>query len=343
MISKQDFLYKVEKEILPDLILTEKERKKALLSGGFFFVLIVLILFLSRKIFMDDMDRLGTIIIVGLTFLFIAGCSIWSSFISKQKEKFSSAFLRLFGDLKDDQEVIDKYLLRQTCLFSEFDDLSYDDCISGVFDNTEFSVAETKLTHGSGKNQHTVFRGVCIDIPMSTSVSGYILLFNTRIPKHFPVLEKIKLEDDSFGKNYQIYSNSQSDSCILLNPFFRDKLTALKKCFKNKRIDISFFGNHALFAIHTASDLFEPCSLFRSVTNMKTYEKFYDEIKAIYDIINILHVDNMTSSKKVSFNQELYQQITSIQKERSNRTFYIILGAFFLIFILIFVVGFFIS
>lgn len=348
MISKQDFIYKVKTEVFPKLVLTERDRKKTLYKGCCWILIASVIAFFSRNLFLNGEKEGLDETLRKITITLIVGCLgyagyIWDIFISRQKKKFSPIFLRFLGDLKNRQKTIGRELLRHTCLFSEFDNLNYDDRISGSFKDTLFSVSEVTLKRKGPKNDTTVFKGICIDIPMKIPVSGYTLLFNTKIPQKVPILEKISLEDITFRKNYQAYSDNQIDARVLLTPIFMDRLNGLKKCFQNKRVDVSFFGNHAIFAIHTSRNLFESYSLFRPVTNIKTYEKFYDEIKAIYDMVNVLHINNKSLPTGLAFNKELYQQISSIKRKRNETSLILFFLLFFVLVFLIFAIFWFVQ
>ena len=344
MISKQDFINKIKTKVFPELLLTEKERKDTLWKGIFVSVFSLLfyffyLLFIPEEANQSEiMDKSGKLLGFLLVIIFVCGFPmvIWHDFISKQKKSFSPIFLKFLENLKDSQDIINKSLLHHTCLFSEFDSSTYDDCISGSLKKADFSIAETKLVYKAGTNKKNilktsiiVFRGICIAIPMKIPVSGYTLLFNTKFPQKFPILNKISLEDTTFKKNYQVFSDNQIDARVLLTPAFMERLNALKKCFRNKRIDVSFFGNHAVFAIHTNQDLFESYSLFRTVTNIKTYEKFYDEIKSIHDLIDILNINNASLPTGLTFNAKLYKQISAIKKKRSERLPLVLLAKFF--------------
>ena len=321
MISKSQFISKIQTKVFPQLLATESCRKKALGLGLFFLFMAGLLLIYTYKNYErvlgdDDFVLAGIIICIGIT------SYIWTNFVRKQKRKFSPIFLELLGNLYNRQEAINKTLLQHTCLFPRFDYIAYDDCISGTFEHTQFSLAEIKLCICGGKHDTTIFRGVCIDIPMKIPVSGYTLLYNTKIPQKIPVLQPVSLEDASFCHNYQIYSDNQIDARVLLTPAFIEKLNKLKSSFHNKRIDVAFFDNHAFFVVRTGENLFESYSLFRNVTNIKIYAKFYDEIKAIYDMTHILAINNKSVPTGGVFNQELYRQIVSKQKKQANCFFW---------------------
>lgn len=337
MISKEQFIHKIQTEVFPQLLATEKGRKKSLF-WGILWLLVASPFFIFvckhyTDVFSDEnlCKALATPIILCVCLTFW----IWHDFVHNQKRKFFPIFLKFLGDLNNKQTAINKSLLKHTCFFRHFDYITYDDCISGIFEKTQFSVAETKLRLYGGKIDITIFKGVCIDIPMKIPVSGYTLLYNTKIPQKVPALKQVSLENGSFCKNYQIYSDNQIDARILLTPVFMEKLNNLKKAFHNKRIDVAFFGNHAVFVVRTWKNLFESYSLFRKVTNIKTYEKFYDEIKAIYDMMKILSIDNKSISVACSFNKELYKKIFS-QKEKQSNNFWTI--SVFLIPVIIFII-----
>ena len=331
MISKDQFIERVRKEVFPDLMATDWARKKALVKG-FFFVALAggLLVLAALNPSLGDNDWFWA----GFAACIMGAGYIWREFVKQTKKKVSPVFLKLLGDLKLGQDVINASLLRHTCLFPKFDYERYDDCFSGTFENTQFSVAELKLWVNGGKSDYSVFSGVCIDIPMKLPTSGYTLLFNSSFPKRIGPLQRITLEDVSFGKNYQVYSDNQIDARVLLTPAFMEKLNNMRRCFHNKNIDVAFFGNHAVFVIHTAANLFESYSLFRKVTNTRTYEKFYDEIAAIHDMISVLSINNESMPKTVTFNKGLYEQITAAKE--NHVAFGIFLGIFvFFLFLLI--------
>ncbi|MBE6450189.1 MAG: DUF3137 domain-containing protein [Alphaproteobacteria bacterium] len=337
MISKEKFIRKIQTEVFPQLLATEKNRRKALFWCMLWLLVASLFFIFGCRHYADvfsDKNKFTTLSIPIILCLCLTA-RIWHDFVHKQKRKFSPIFLKFLGKLNNKQTAINKSLLQHTCFFNHFDYITYDDCISGTFEKTQFSVAETKLRVYGKKHDVTIFQGVCIDIPMKIPVSGYTLLYNTKLPQKVPVLEQISLEDVSFCKNYQIYSDNQIDARVLLTPVFIEKLNNLKKAFHNKRIDVAFFGNHAVFIMRTWKNLFESYSLFRKITNIKTYEKFYDEIKAIHDMMKILSIDNKSIPATPSFNKKLYKKIFS-QKEKRSNNFWAV--SVFLVPIIIFII-----
>lgn len=326
MISKEQFIEKVREEVFPQLLATESERIRTLYKGGvwiiFGFIILSFLLLLEGYNNKDGIKICQYSICLACLFSLYRAAHIWDKYVHEQKKKFTPSFLKFLGHLKYGQTDIDIDLLQHSCLFPPFKHSINDDCISGFLGKTRFSLTETDLLiYNLGGvplmyEKGTIFRGICIYIPLKRSISGYTLLFNTSIPQHFPDLEKITLDYISFRKNYRVYSSDQIEARTLLTPSFMEKLNTLKKRFNNKRIDVSFWSNHVLFAIHTTEDLFEPYSLFKSTRNVKTYEKFYDGIKAIDDIIRILTINNQALSQKGKFNKRLYEKISWNKKSQ---------------------------
>lgn len=291
MISKQDFICRVKNEVFPSLVTDEKERKQTLLSG----LVLIVPAFVSMLLFLykygADSPR-EILKIVALSFMGCCfyGAHIWDKFMQKQKNKYSPIFLNFLGNFQYGKNSIDRELLRSSCLFPVCEQLKNDDCFSGVLDGTEFSVSELDLL--LEKKGKAYFRGFCIHIPLKNKLSDQTLIFNSKRPLNLIPLQQVVPEDINFAKNYKVYSNNQIEALMLLNPAFIKGLSTLKKCFYDSKIDIAFWENNVLFAIHTKNDLFESYSLFKPITDSKIYEKYYDEIKVICDIINILKITN---------------------------------------------------
>ena len=340
MISKGKFIEKVKAEVFPKLVKSERERKRALYLGVLCHLLALIITCLSLY-----SENKQAIPLMSFTiFLVLSGFTFWASFV--KTGSISGAFLRkrkrlffpvweLFENLNHEKGGNEK-LLEYCCLLPKFDYVTYDDCFSGTFDGVKFSVAEfTFVFHGAYRTNIMPFWKLYIDIPLNMPISGYTLLFNQKTPKKFPILKKIKLEDVTFNREYQVYSNDQIEARALLTPAFIERLDELKKAFRKERIDISFFGNHAVFIIPKAKDLFEPRSVFHSVTDIKIYERFYDEIKAINDMIKILNITDKRQpnelTDKIIFNKRLYSQISAKKYRRTDRLMFFILLPLFLL------------
>ena len=99
-------------------------------------------------------------------------------------------------------------------------------------------------------------------------------------------LEKINLEDVEFNKKFEAYAQDQIEGRCLITPAFMEKFLNLKTVFGAKNIKCSFFDNKVMFAISTSKNLFEIGSLNKSLLDFETFENFYKEINAIYEMID---------------------------------------------------------
>ena len=109
------------------------------------------------------------------------------------------------------------------------------------------------------------------------TIKKYIL-FNTK--------KNIKLEDINFEKKFKVYSTDQIEARYLVTPSFMERLYNLKTAFGAKNIKCSFYSDKLILAIPTQKDLFEFGELYQPLTKSKDIKRFYDEIIAIYRIIN---------------------------------------------------------
>lgn len=137
---------------------------------------------------------------------------------------------------------------------------------------------------------------------------GLLMLFLVSIPLSYLIptcigyyknqkkLKIVKLEDNVFCKSYKIYSEDQVGARYLITTSFMERFKNLKTAFGNKNVKCSFHkGGNIIFVIPSKRDLFELGSLFSPLTkNNKCIERFYDEIKSIYDMIDYFKLNERT-------------------------------------------------
>lgn len=320
MISKTAFLNCIRQDVFPKLAKDEEKRKRTLAYMG---CVVVAGLVLSgiaahslgitlteainktlAAIFNDRADS-GTGVLFPAIAGFVIAFILYHNFLRKQKKKYLPLFIKCLGKMEAGQQVINGDLIRKTQLFPSFDKIDKDDSFSGTLSDTFFSVQELELKQErySSKRERsevTVFQGVLIDIPLKKTLKNQTLLVSrlfsgSKINK----LNRVKLESIEFERRYQAYSNDQIESRALLTPLFMERLTHLKNYFNADKIEASFFKDHAFFALHTKNNVFESYSLWRSGLDLETYRQFYDEVKAIEDMIKALHLQNKDLDSEV--------------------------------------------
>ncbi len=103
------------------------------------------------------------------------------------------------------------------------------------------------------------------------------------------------LEDSEFDKKFNVTTDDQVEGRYLITPAFMDRFKNLQTAFKTKNIECAFFDDKIMFALHTNKDFFELSGgLFHSLKDPKQIESFYNEITAIYDIIDYFKLAEKT-------------------------------------------------
>ena len=73
-----------------------------------------------------------------------------------------------------------------------------------------------------------------------------------------------------------------------------DRMNNLRSVCGTKKIKCAFFDDQIVFAISTPKDLFEIGYFHRSLANKKKVKEFYDEIMAIYNMVDYFKLDEKT-------------------------------------------------
>lgn len=107
-------------------------------------------------------------------------------------------------------------------------------------------------------------------------------------------LQKVKLEDLTFDKKYNVYSEDQIEARYLITTAFMERLKNFQTAFGTKNIKCSFFNDKVMFAISTDKDIFEIGNIFEPLTRKKQINRFYDEISSLYNMIDYFKLTQNT-------------------------------------------------
>ena len=116
-------------------------------------------------------------------------------------------------------------------------------------------------------------------------ISIPLLIKFSRI-KEITAIKSVQLEDLKFSSRFKVYSSDQVEARYLVTPLFMEKLYNLKTVFGGRNIKCSFFNHDLMIVIDTKIDLFELGNIHTPVKDIKSIERFYDEITTIYDLID---------------------------------------------------------
>jgi len=107
-------------------------------------------------------------------------------------------------------------------------------------------------------------------------------------------LDRVNLEDPCFSKRFDVFSSDQIEARYLITTSFMERFYNLKTTFGANKIKCSFFDDVLMIAIHTNKNLFEICSLFKSLKDPSSIKECYKEINSIYELIESLKLDEKT-------------------------------------------------
>lgn len=108
-------------------------------------------------------------------------------------------------------------------------------------------------------------------------------------------MSNMTLEDPEFNKKYDVSTQDQIEGRYLVTTSFMERFKNLHTAFGTKKAKCAFFDNKVMFALSTEKNLFELSEgIFCSLKNPKQTKVFYEEISAIYDIIDYFKLSEDT-------------------------------------------------
>ena len=220
----------------------------------------------------------------------------------KIKKNVMEKMISFFGEFSYAyKKKIDCKILDKSNLFSEVSSSEGDDYFQGKYKSVGITLSEEKHTQDKDKNKITTFRGIIILLDMDKAFQGktivkkdYGWLMNKFKRDKRYLGEEVELEDVVFEKYFDVFSDDQVEARFLLTTAFMERILKLKKLFKGKSIEFSFFDNKLLIKIPTKKDMFEPSSLFKPATDYNRIEQAFNQFCAVFAIIDILKLNRHT-------------------------------------------------
>lgn len=219
----------------------------------------------------------------------------------KIKNDVMGKFIKFFDGFSYVQgKRMDERLMSDSLIFPDYDEYKADDCFFGKYEDVDISVYEQTLTeirHGSKGQRYkvTVFEGISVELAMNKPFKGQTIVIKDlgvfNCFKSFKHMERVKLEDVVFEKEFEVFSNNQIEARYLLTTAFMERILELKKLYSGKTIQISFYNQHILINIDTSENMFEACSFFKSNINQERFLRVFDEFWTIFSIIDTLKLN----------------------------------------------------
>jgi hypothetical protein len=164
-------------------------------------------------------------------------------------------------------------LAKQFRLIPSYDESHFEDQWHGTVNGTDFLMYEAKLTEdrGSGKhrNKVTVFQGIILRFQfarpfLSTTLirrEGFkFTLFGDDKSFDGMRLDRLKMVDPKFEKEFDVYSSDAVEGRYLVHPAYCERLLALENDMRGSELTALFRHGDMIITIKTR-DMFESASL----------------------------------------------------------------------------------
>lgn len=199
--------------------------------------------------------------------------------------------------------VIDPY--DQLSIVPSYDEKKLEDQIIGHVEDIEFKLLEAKLISVSRdskgrKSKTTVFNGFLVEFDFHKNFNG-----QTIITKDHTVIgnflsgwarsgERVKLEDNVFESEFEVYSTDQVEARYLLTPTFMERVLEFSRLPSVKQLQMAFKDGAIYMAIKRKGNAFEGGSF-----NLNDPDLIKQNIKDIAQIFDMVTELNLTQDTKV--------------------------------------------
>ena len=105
----------------------------------------------------------------------------------------------------------------------------------------------------------------------------------------------VKLEDPEFEREFVVYSSDQVEARYILSSALMQRIVEFRRrC--NRRVHLSFVGDHVYLAVESGKDLFEP-PLFSRLT-AATVEEYWSDLQLFGGIVEQLNLNTRIWTKE---------------------------------------------
>ncbi len=297
---KRNYHKKYYDVLVPALKGYEKQRKKALFWAVFWSIVLNLAGILYFYFIIVNHINGKHIADPGIYLIGFGVMSYWiakKSFENKIKSRIMKPVCDCFGNftwcksysLNESQKFVN------AGLFSEFTTYNVDDAFFGTYKGVNIDIVEAEFEKGSGKNRSTVFKGLLIKLKMNKNFKGHTLLMEDKLlhSSPIPTLRHTELEDVTFEKRYDVFTDDEVEARYILTPTLMESLAQIKMAFRCKAVRCAFLEGQLYIAMKTSfmQDLFSLGSLTRPVADTKQFTRLCRQFVSVLALIDHLKLD----------------------------------------------------
>ncbi|MFB2780430.1 DUF3137 domain-containing protein [Shewanella mangrovisoli] len=248
----------------------------------------------------------------------LLGLGFWSFTPTRQfkrqvQQEIYPIMFKYFGEdfIYNREMRLDMNRLTAAKVLPNYDKASFGDYIQGQYKGIELVVNELTLTKDvrveewDGNKRRTVtrtetrFRGTVVELSSHKQFIGHTVVLKDRgglanfLSDNHSGLQRVKLEDPLFEKEFDVFSTDQIESRYLLNTAFMERLQQLAKSFDGE-IQCAFFRNRLILFLPNRRSRFQMRSIFDSAHFSTEFSQLNREMKQLFAIIEVLKLNEHT-------------------------------------------------
>ncbi|MFB2729130.1 DUF3137 domain-containing protein [Shewanella mangrovisoli] len=248
----------------------------------------------------------------------LLGLGFWSFTPTRQfkrqvQQEIYPIMFKYFGEdfIYNREMRLDMNRLTAAKVLPNYDKASFGDYIQGQYKGIELVVNELTLTKDvrveewDGNKRRTVtrtetrFHGTVVELSSHKQFIGHTVVLKDRgglanfLSDSHSGLQRVKLEDPLFEKEFDVFSTDQIESRYLLNTAFMERLQQLAKSFDGE-IQCAFFRNRLILFLPNRRSRFQMRSIFDSAHFSTEFSQLNREMKQLFAIIEVLKLNEHT-------------------------------------------------
>ena len=271
-------------------------------------IVIVICLFAYNVLPLEILDEkwFSYLVAIYLAVMFYLIMLPITTYKKETKHMVMNKILAFFGNFSYQMhKTVSLADLLKSGLFKHVEFQTGDDYFEGKYHGVNIQVSEEELYENvltpKGRQKKTVFDGIIIVLDMNKAFLGQTIvradwgIFNFLMNKpqlqNKHKLEKVTLEDCSFEKNFETFSDNQVEARYILTTAFMERILKVKELFHGTKIEFSFFDDKLLIAVTTTKDMFESTSLFTTTAKYGKMREVVAQFYSIFSIIDLLKLN----------------------------------------------------
>jgi len=304
MKTLEDLRQCYEKDLMPNLLVLEKQRKVVSTKITYIFVAVLILAIPLTVLIKNAYPLLLGVIVCAFLYRWLI-----KEYVAAFKNDIIERIIRLVDpNLKYSKfGYIPRYSFTGSKLFLKNpDEYDGDDHVTGKIGETSLEFSEINaryVTYNSkgGRQEHTIFKGLFLTADFNKHFKSTTVILPDTAEKLFGHMgaffqsknvsrgQLVKLEDPEFERHFVVYGQDQIEARYVLSTSLMKRITDFKKK-SGRNVFMSFVGSKIYVAISYARNLFEP-RVFKTVLDFAPIQQYFEDLKLAIDVIEDLNLN----------------------------------------------------